>query len=312
MSLENYCALKEGGFIDMEKYFEPETFAESFVVGGFCRDLEDFKYILNYCSLPHRARPMRERIQPLINSLGLAYIWEPGCLRELLGGIGDIAAAEFQASIAEGVSPLHYISLAYGHSRCWELVAGLNLENPEWARLIQDTVKLCDDLHRSHELKIPRPLMGSPWVEWSTGSPVTLLFCVLLGVTQEIRYRLESRRRFDIKIMEAVLHDWLRALEDTGVDLQSYGEKELAFFEASEFRSKRWLNWFDRLGIRVGYLAFYRDNLPKLVRFKYGPRIEDWSLEWDMEVEEFAGDFWGIWDNLEAPLMQVPGAWVDD
>jgi hypothetical protein len=47
----------------------------------------------------------------------------------------------------------------------------------------------------------------------------------------------------------------------------------------------------------------------RLIGFQYGPRPQNWSFEWDLEIEECAGDFW---ERVENPIIHVPGAWIDD
>ncbi len=50
-------------------------------------------------------------------------------------------------------------------------------------------------------------------------------------------------------------------------------------------------------------------SCPVLIGFEYGAKPTDWSFEWDLEVEEIAGEFW---QAVENPVLQVPGAWVEE
>ena len=104
--------------------------------------------------------------------------------------------------------------------------------------------------------------------------------------------------------MLLALRCWLEDVEDLGLDLCAYGRQEVAAWTVSGCNDRMWGD--------LGY--------PTLT---FGPAIADWSLDWDLRVEESAGDFWemvagrprivdvpgGRFDEHRSPAM--PGAWVD-
>jgi len=103
------------------------------------------------------------------------------------------------------------------------------------------------------------------------------------------------------KHIRASLRYWLEDIQDVGFDLAEYGRQELAALKASG-------------GCELWY--WWQDDFERPVRvagLRYGPAIEDWSLEWDFGVEEFAGDFWEVMESTPAVAVTLmPGAWVDD
>jgi hypothetical protein len=48
---------------------------------------------------------------------------------------------------------------------------------------------------------------------------------------------------------------------------------------------------------------------PRLKDIRTVKDVCDWELIWDMEVEEFAGDFW---ETVDSGTFGMPGSWVDD
>ncbi|RYP63930.1 hypothetical protein DL771_009042 [Monosporascus sp. 5C6A] len=90
---------------------------------------------------------------------------------------------------------------------------------------------------------------------------------------------------------------WVETVAGAGIDLVPYGRREAAAFSKTPgIKEIRWVGGYD-------------DTMgPKIRSIKYGPRVSDWSFEWDPDVEELVGEFWDLVHN---PPLRIPGAWVD-
>ncbi|CAG8978841.1 hypothetical protein HYALB_00008496 [Hymenoscyphus albidus] len=89
---------------------------------------------------------------------------------------------------------------------------------------------------------------------------------------------------------------WLRALQDSGVDLHEYGRRKK---EISNGGSSLNVHWHAHQGKRY-----------RLMSFTFGPAPEDWELFYtedniSTEVLEF-------WDMVDHPERALSGAWVED
>ncbi|GKT44826.1 uncharacterized protein ColSpa_05007 [Colletotrichum spaethianum] len=98
--------------------------------------------------------------------------------------------------------------------------------------------------------------------------------------------------------MSRAMFMWLEDARSSGIALDKYGIKERNLYLNNEWLQCR--RWFQ-----------YRDDQsgPRLVGLTTGPELEDWKLHWDLDEDEFAGDFW---EMIENPPLRVPGGWIDD
>lgn len=112
---------------------------------------------------------------------------------------------------------------------------------------------------------------------------------------------------------------WLEDLQCAGTDLAKYAQRELELFKANTcLRAFRW-DWLD-FGIRddpekTGFNMEFMSDVtrapqygPVLHSFTFGPNPGDWSLKWESDAEEFAGEFW---EQVENPPLHIPGTWVE-
>lgn len=185
---------------------------------------------------------------------------------------------------------LSVVAVRYGY--CVSKYGGpLKKRNfPHWRQWLKDIVALSEELS-------PEERHDDRMVDmfWLSDCLLTPLQRMLLGVDSSWH----SSRSFKSTLNEAIRR-WVRDLGDCGVDLRKYGKREARLLEQnSKLRNERW-----------GRPPSQRsESWPKLKAIKYGADPEDWSLVWDEEVEEFAGEFWDMLDN---EMPRVPGAWVDD
>ncbi|OTA68466.1 hypothetical protein K449DRAFT_145961 [Hypoxylon sp. EC38] len=122
---------------------------------------------------------------------------------------------------------------------------------------------------------------------------------VLLPVLySSLRY---SNLEDPLKATPSALRVWLEALEQAGVDLNTYGRREHEIFTNNDSYHYFGLPWI------IEYYYSFPVNY-YLVDFSYGPEPDDWKLYWSEPTDELAGDFWEL---IENPPLHIPGSWVD-
>ena len=103
------------------------------------------------------------------------------------------------------------------------------------------------------------------------------------------------------------MHSWLEDLAEAGIDLDEYGRLEAEAASDSATQQEAVVNSVVKQNPKTGQWVINTPRGQILVLFRYGPRPEDWTLEWDFLDEQFAGDFW---DMIER-LPPMPGTWQD-
>lgn len=104
------------------------------------------------------------------------------------------------------------------------------------------------------------------------------------------------------KSLEKLLVIWLETLFEAGVDLETYGARELA--------GSTWP--FD-----TSYpYGCESEVLIRLYGFIYGPTPSDWTFWITAQIHPYAADFWNMIegpDILEkSPHTPIPGEWLDE
>ncbi|KAI0137029.1 hypothetical protein BJ170DRAFT_589979 [Xylariales sp. AK1849] len=167
-----------------------------------------------------------------------------------------------------------------------------------------------DDIIESLE----KPLSLSHWMAWRYGIAIAESDCLdqwsglmiaILGFCSPHRLHLGPK---DIKYA------------DGGDKFGFFSTLTLLF----AFLSGVWNSCFEKV-IRAQMCGFItrpesiiprpvREQLgPRLVGFKFGPNIDDWDLDWDLDNERFAGDFWKLIEELaDDDMPHLPGSWFDD
>lgn len=164
----------------------------------------------------------------------------------------------------------------------------------EWQETFQEVLDITGDLHSFRHDAVPD---GTDF--WYLRHRTTPLICYLLGAAAKM-YILQDFKT----VIQHALIGWLSLLERCKVDLVKYGRRE-----RKALRSNHTL-----MEVRMEQLLQKRHERRgpehlKLKDIRYGRKLEDWSLVWDLDVEEFAMEFWQM---TEEPRYPVPGAWVDD
>lgn len=90
------------------------------------------------------------------------------------------------------------------------------------------------------------------------------------------------------------LQKWLIDLENAGIDLQEFGEREDSI-------------WKKDL-VQRNFIAHDEENPSshRIIGFSYGPSVADWSVWLSPSVDVFVGDFWRL---VEKPVEMMAGGW---
>ncbi|RDW81543.1 ankyrin repeat domain-containing protein [Aspergillus mulundensis] len=107
-----------------------------------------------------------------------------------------------------------------------------------------------------------------------------------------------------------ILRLWIVELKLTGIDLETYGEKELALYTShAVFPSLPiWLDC-DKFPGQYRSVNQRREGLwARILYLEYGPEPEDWHIYVTNPVDELVGEFW---ESIQRSLEVMPGTWVD-
>jgi hypothetical protein len=272
--------------------------------------------------------PMRDRLEAVRQ--GAFNLRDPSTFRFLLTGDKHrpIPTETVRISIQEKISVVHSVAIALGKryptvveppvKKVWPTMCHCS---PAWCTLVSEAIEgmRMQDLH-SIETVTPWSTEHIP--VW-TGTPLVSL---IGGALSYLAPRL-SMVSWD-KVLRETLFQWLQTLQDAGVDLFQYGQREAGVFLAiDEVRGA-----FDgdaiaasRMLIRpamapesedawimgLGHVKEMQEQnwIPiRLVQVDFGRDPEDWRLWWAPEFEIFAEEFWKM---ATRPVYRMPGSWVD-
>ncbi|EEY22338.1 predicted protein [Verticillium alfalfae VaMs.102] len=233
-----------------------------------------------------------------------------------------IKAVDVRSSIERGVSFLHGVSLWYGMT---SMATDADVRGPEARKLVSETIQASDDIHLLRDGilcsitnddgdSLFNYRVGSGWNVKETPFVLFLRGSYFFSSSHAPHGQVLSQKwKYDRQVsgMRTQARDWARILDESGFDLCRHGLRENLLLQESGQLGNRWkahVEWF-KFGEGVGWTEPTTLAEPKLLELRYGPRPEDWDLIWDMDVEELAGDFWEMIDEMPLP---IPGAWVDD
>ncbi|KAH8776208.1 hypothetical protein BGZ57DRAFT_854509 [Hyaloscypha finlandica] len=95
---------------------------------------------------------------------------------------------------------------------------------------------------------------------------------------------------------------WLKELQDSGVDLESYGRDEKLLLR-TEAVAREWRYSWTRMD-----LTFVSRKL-RLINFTYGPELDDWKFWFAPVMPNYFMDFW---EMIGHPERAMPGAWEEE
>lgn len=235
--------------------------------------LDVFKFLIQLWHPDLYSLPIWTRLH-VFTGIGRAdRSWNPEALRLLVRPDGKISSEDVSAALRGGTSLLHHI--------CWHYGRQIHPEDA-WRVLLGDVIAASgeDNLHHLR----PRS-QGS--------SALTPLLSSLDGFQREdLPGRDIETMSARCKSMDRFMRIWLKDVQKCGIDLQIFGERESSALATGRISEGIWsvdfwdgIPWLPRERIVcTGWLK----------SIHYGRTPEDWHLEWDLMVEEFAGDFWGL------------------
>lgn len=136
-------------------------------------------------------------------------------------------------------------------------------------------------------------------------TPLLLFLSTLVGV-QDLVWGITQAPR--PRLLRRCLMWWLKTLQHGGVDLVRYGSKEeqtLQAFESLEDPIPPLQHWQDM------FWWYFRDDIFHF-KITYGPQPEDWTVQIDPPLEQYAWDFWQMTRlQHERQSLPMPGSWID-
>lgn len=235
--------------------------------------------------------------------------WTAERLRRLLDLEMPLQREHIRAWETDGVSLLHWSIMWFSDSEPLLESRRQRKNWTEWLKLLTELISATDNLHSMRTYQWRR-IWDPPAKE---NKPTTFLLCLFRIVDR----RLDGSR--DSSRVEIKLSLLLDVLMSCGVDLEEYGRREFDIWErehgAKHLRSVSCVKIVDwnwtmsrHLGYTYGSNAGWTHEL--MVAIHYGPKPEDWFIEWDRNWD-YAEVFWKMVENpLEVEVM--PGSWVDD
>lgn len=183
---------------------------------------------------------------------------------------------------------LNIVSTWIGY-RFWSEWTG---EPIQWRETLRELLDIIGDLHSLRHGDID----GDDF--WYLRHQTTPLVSFVLGAAASML----GTRYFKTEMQHAII-GWLSLLKSCKVDLVRYGRRERKALRRNHTLMETRLDDLVR-----NQLQEATEHL-KIKDIRYGHNPKDWSLVWDTDAEELAGEFWQM---TEEPRFLVPGAWVDD
>lgn len=111
-----------------------------------------------------------------------------------------------------------------------------------------------------------------------------------------------SVKRFKLgqaqKLMDGSLQQWVRVVQQAGVDLEEYGALERTMSKKQPWYQALWF-----------WTSMAESDSPGYSDLAYDQHPENWHFWWEHFGDSFAGDFW---DMIDHPERTMPGAWNDE
>ena len=257
----------------------------------------------------HYERPLSDRSLRWKSFFNPWVRWSPCMISSFLWQDGRPRKEDIMCSLTGPISILHWISFH----------AGMGIEGgeylplsilPAWPSFLPKVLGLCQTDEPHHVLP-PQTLHCRDCAGWPLGwirRYSTALFEFLYGVWSQ---RVCSGDEAWNPVLKRGLQMWLNIIKEVyHLDsLENYGRREYEVMEQFLGRAV----WDAQLNLRG-----LDCPAPILIGIKYGARVHDWEIEWDMQEERFVGEFWQLVESqlqLEAIFelpTGMPGSWVEE
>ena len=235
-----------------------------------------------------------------------------------LSSNGTISQEMVAMSASEGISLFHTVSIAFATQSCSLYMTDCQESDLEPA--LRDLVRMSDDIHHRESIfctdnvrAFSRVGGEKEWINGDSGwcwTPGTLLITIMrVAATRGssvIPNPFASRRRLWHRKLDQVIRRWLNVLLECGIDLKVYGEREHSVIFGKSpgddslttsvplVQPVPFIYWGLPLGMRaprfsaeLNDLHHRHDFVPFqlwLRDFSYGPKVEDWSMDWEIET----------------------------
>ncbi|KAK1990338.1 hypothetical protein LX36DRAFT_416636 [Colletotrichum falcatum] len=278
------------------------------------------QFLHDYHGLPLRDRAEAVRLASFVAQ-------SPATYRSLLSEDTEIARGDVEESVRQGFSLLHSAAIAVGKRMADDLqydprTFRARSYTESWSDLIIDTVRAVPEIKSLCHVETVVPWDWFLVPVWRSTPLISLLGGALCRLSPEVRLR-----EWD-SIFQTVLKQWLRDLQSAGVDLLQYGRQEALVqkftcpevkgaFDSDAINASRRVVRNELQAVKDSWMVSVEQKFDKSDRYwmpiritalHYGPEVDDWRVEWLIESEAFAGEFWRV---VEAPRAAMPGSWVD-
>lgn len=246
-----------------------------------------------------------------VRMMPCAMTWSAETVRCLLDLEGPVQRYDIQRWDEEGLSLLQWSTMWFSCAP----PTGLSPRFPRpredwtgWQRLLTEIINATDDLHSMKTYDWRGEGNFCPWAEERAEElPATFLLCFFCVVD-----RCFIDRRVQISV-EAKLKMLLGALMSCGIDLEAYGRREFDIWEhvygSKHIRSISCVGVLNWNWLKTRHLAYGQWKSDLMVAIHYGPKLDDWIIEWD-RCWDYPEVFWNMVENpLQVEVM--PGSWVD-
>lgn len=234
--------------------------------------------------------------------------WSAVRIRRLLDLKGPIQREHIRVWDEDGISLLHWSIMWFGRSESWSDSPAQRKDWTQWSELLIELISATDNLHLMKPYRWRRPHDFSE----INCEPTTFLLC-FFRVVNKVYDGYDPRIR-----MKTRLSILLGMLTSCGVDLEEFGRREFDIWEhkygAKHMRSISCVNvldwnWTESQCLGDGWY-YPRWTNASMVAIHYGPKQEDWFIEWD-RYWDYAEVFWNMVENV-VEVEVMPGSWIDD
>jgi hypothetical protein len=294
--------------VDIGDFF---TYEKSQNLSCFRLPAEIFCWLIQQSRCPDPNLSLHKRVEIILN-LGYSQIDFASLAREILGGVpisSSLCKIKHNTDHRSGVTLLHYTAEQLGNHYFWwprHFWRYLNADQKAVKELYSDeTQQDHDGLCRLLMLLKDLVTGGSDLhalIRWGYRGWATPLTGMLHWFDVVRHYAQISRAQWgfwwspdDVPLSQprcklpTPVRAWLELLQNTGVDLTEYGEKEKHLHDIG----------------RVNKLFIDTEYQVRLISFTYGPSPDDWEFCF-VELDDYFADFWYMVDHPEAGM---PGAW---
>lgn len=244
---------------------------------------------------------------------------------------GTISQEMVAVSASGGISLLHTFSIVFVVESFQKGM--MDGKESDLEPALRGIVRMSDDLHPCESVICAHCLGAFRYVingdecvgindlwRWAPGTPfLTLMRVAAWRAVDPTNNLFISRRRVWHKKLDSLIRRWLQILLECGIDLKAYGKREHSIIFSESLKNDSttpsvplvqplplfpWVpnEQTDHRGLpsELTYFHLRADFVPCqlwLRNFSYGPKVEDWSMDWDVEMSINLKRFYDVLDK---------------